>query len=189
MSLDGRRGSAGPRTLCSIMQDFTNTHVLGALGVHVTGPSSAPSRNLSASSGDNDGSPGGVRSRPRPPALQRIQSLSNGSLSSPVSSVGSSDGSPLASPLATPSGKMRKDLKRSGSSRKIVAKERSPSSKEKSGSHLDVESPMDKDVRRDVRDIMKKIHDAQGRTAKEGICWKSVGDDFRSKSIRRPAMQ
>jgi len=97
--------------------------------------------------------------------------------------------SPLASPLATPSGKMRKDLKRSGSSRKIVAKERSPSSKEKSGSHLDVESPMDKDVRRDVRDIMKKIHDAQGRTAKEGICWKSVGDEFRSKSIRRPAMQ
>lgn len=76
--------------------------------------------------------------------------------------------------------KSKKELKKSMSSRKADAKA-SPKD------HKDVESPIDKEVRRDVKDIYKRIQEAQGRKAKEGICWKSIGDNFRSSRIRRHA--
>ena len=74
--------------------------------------------------------------------------------------------------------RIKKELKKSLSSRKCDAKERSP----KQAKAQNAESPVDKEVLRDVKDILKSL---QARKAKNGICWKSIGDSFRSSSIRR----
>ena len=174
----GTRDAQQPLTICSCVQDFANTHLLGAFGLQA--PASTPA--LSASAGAD--APSNARSRPRrPPALQRVQSTLSGSPnpSSNGSPASSSSRKFLDSDAASPMDKkIKKEFKKSMSSRKCDAKERSPKEAK------DVESPVDKDVLRDVEGILKSL---QGRKAKDGICWKSIGESFRNSSIRRHANQ